>query len=307
MNGIVISFVLPWFHKLELFKRAITFNQPIFSQPGCEVVIAMDESSEEGELVKLLPAWMPTIKWRVVVNDQKHPWRPPCKAINVGIRHAYGDWIAVLSPETFIDLPKPDMLLVLASAERKSFYNGHLRFVKNVDMDEPFVPTDTCGYGFLFCPKSWLEAVNGYAENRERWGGDDDDLQVRLQKTCGNKVVLSSIHLTHPEHQHLWPFERVAREPIGDQMPEHDWGRDFDRVALDWFKPNEVFDGSYSCLVPMCCEGKVVQVQRYEAPAFKYMVGAPLLADQHFICQHCRKVLPSVRKPERVRKKLNIK
>jgi hypothetical protein len=65
----------------------------------------------------------------------------------------------------------------------------------------------------------------------------------------------------------------------------------------------EVFDGNYVCLVPMCCEGKVVQVTRLEAPAFRNMVGEPLLTDQHFICQHCRKVLTSVRKPERQSKK----
>jgi hypothetical protein len=71
-------------------------------------------------------------------------------------------------------------------------------------------------------------------------------------------------------------------------------------------EPVEVFDGCSSCLVPYCCEGKVIQVQVFEAPAFKNMVGAPLLTKQGFICKACRTELPYVRKPERVRKRLSI-
>jgi len=299
MEGITISFVLPWFHKLELFKQALAFNQRIFSQPGCEVVISMDEPSEEKELVKYVFAGLPAIKWRVVVNDKPHPWRPPCKAINVGIRQSYGDWIAVLSPETVIELPEPDFLLKLVGNENKCFYTGHLRFVKQLNMSEPFVPTDLFGYGFILCPKSWMQRVDGYAENRKHWGGDDDDIQDRLRKTCGDKLTLSMIHLTHPEHGNTWAYAHEVTEPIGDQMPRYAWGRDFHRVALDWAATNTVFDGSYRCKVPLCCEGKVLQVTVYEAPAFPNLIRESLLTDRHFICQDCRKELPYVRELER--------
>ncbi len=296
-----ISFILPWYHKLEMFKRAAAFNYPVFAQPGCEVVIVLDEPSEEAELVKYLSS-LPDVKWRVLVNDKPHPWRPPCKAINVGIRYAQGEWIAVLSPETVISLPGSGFLVEL-TRERKCFYTGHLRFVKDYALSAPFVPDFICGYGFMLCQKHWLEAVNGYAENREQWGGDDDDVQMRLQTSCGNKVVLPSIQLRHLKHEHLGPVERTeGNEPIGQQMPQYDWGRDFDRIALDWFKSNEVFDGRATCTVPWCCNGEVVQVQVWEAQAFRYMTAAPSLSKENFVCKNCRKELPATPKPVRIKK-----
>lgn len=38
------------------------------------------------------------VRWKVVVNDEPHPWRPPHRAINVGLRDATGHYVLEASP-----------------------------------------------------------------------------------------------------------------------------------------------------------------------------------------------------------------
>ncbi len=102
----MISIVLPFFRKLADFRRVLPLNRPYFARPWVEVVVVMDENESESGVLDLIRQY-PDIRWQVRVNDQPHGWQPPCKAINVGVRHASHDVVLVCSPESMFvtDVP----------------------------------------------------------------------------------------------------------------------------------------------------------------------------------------------------------
>lgn len=61
-----------------------------------------------------------------------------------------------------------------------------------------------------------------------------------------------------------------------------------DAAAADKPKPIVVFGK----LVPYCCEGEVKEVRVYEAPAYRYAIGASQLVDRHYACAKCGRTLP---------------
>ena len=94
-----VSVVMPFYKKMDEFRRIFPKNLPYFQRNGIEIVIAMDEDSEEESLINFTHRY-PFINWKVIVNHNKHDWRNPAKAINVGIRNATKEFILVCSPES---------------------------------------------------------------------------------------------------------------------------------------------------------------------------------------------------------------
>ena len=84
---------------MDEFLRVFQKNLPYFQRNGIEIVIAMDEDSEEESIINFTHRY-PFINWKVIVNHSKHDWRNPAKAINVGIRNATKEFILVCSPES---------------------------------------------------------------------------------------------------------------------------------------------------------------------------------------------------------------
>ena len=110
-----LSVVMPYFRKLAEFTRVLPLQHAWLARPDLEVILVMDTPDEEPELLALLTQY-PDVRWTVLVNDRAHPWRPPCKAINVGLRHAVGQFVLVCSPESAFVGDVPSMALEVLQA-----------------------------------------------------------------------------------------------------------------------------------------------------------------------------------------------
>ena len=104
----MISYVLPFYKRFALFEAAYRFNT-FLCDGYSEVVMVLDEPSEEAPALRFCQRH-PELRVKLIVNDTDHEWRPPCKAINVGIRNARGSHIAIFSPENVILIPEPEFL-----------------------------------------------------------------------------------------------------------------------------------------------------------------------------------------------------
>ena len=93
-----LSIVMPFYKRLDEFKRVFPSKAKYYERNGIEVVIVADEPTEEQGILDYIRRY-PFINWKVVVNDEDHPWRNPAKAFNVGIRQATKSYILVMDPE----------------------------------------------------------------------------------------------------------------------------------------------------------------------------------------------------------------
>ena len=249
-DGPVLSIILPFFKKLNEFRKVLPLNLPYFANPHIEVIIVMDDNADESELLVLL-ARHPTLRCRVIVNDQAHPWRAPCKAINVGLRHARGRYVLVCSPESAFIGDVPGQCLQVMQKSPDGIVLGRVGFATFDDvedgrtLEQHFYQTTSPAllhrsfYGSVCAPKAALEAVRGYDESFADWGGDDDNLRVRLEMAGFALVWCPSVRLLHLS------FEvRNGSEPYSPETdrarcsPDSalanvgaDWGQDFSRCV----------------------------------------------------------------------------
>ncbi len=93
----VLSVILPFFRKFGEFQRVLPLNLPYLERPDLEVVLVLDENTEERAVLALLEH-CPGVRWKVIVNDVPHPWRPPCRAINVGLISATSEVAIFMVP-----------------------------------------------------------------------------------------------------------------------------------------------------------------------------------------------------------------
>lgn len=250
-----LGIVLPFFRKLAEFERVATRNAPYWSRPWIEVVLVLDENAEEAGVLRLVDR-LPGIRWRVVVNDVAHAWRPPCKAINVGVRHTRAPWVFIHSPESAYVGDAPARALQIATASPRAVAVGRVGFAR---FDEAGTDGDALAvafaqkvpdalllstfYGSLCCAREAFESVCGYDERFDQWGGDDDDFRVRLEMAGGQLMADPALRLMHLSFEERTGAEAYDRDldwrrctPQAAQVNTAagaDWGRGFDRVARD--------------------------------------------------------------------------
>jgi hypothetical protein len=262
VSTVQVSFVLPYFKKFSDLTRALPHNGSHFAHPSREVVLSMDEPSEADDVLKLVHATESQIHWRVLINDTHHAWRAPSKALNVGIRNALGQLVVVSSPESvFVDDPltfAPEVI------NQEAFVVGRVAFAT---YDE-FALRESMGlahvfevaensisvrmfYGSLLARRASFEAVTGYDERLEKWGGDDDNLRARFGQV-GLRMIrhpdLRVIHLSTQPRRGIslppesFPSDRIItpddeRELLSPSYAKPNppsWGSDYDRVLYDW-------------------------------------------------------------------------
>jgi hypothetical protein len=224
------------------------------ARPDLEVILVMDTPDEESELVALL-AQYPDIRWSVLVNDQPHPWRPPCKAINVGLRRAAGQFVLVCSPESAFIGDVPSLALQVMHQHPDKVLVGRVGFARFADiatgptLAQVFEATQPPGlklhtfYGSICAARSSFEAVHGYDESFTEWGGDDDNIRVRLELQGHHLLACPSLRLLHLSDDARTGGENYKLEtdilkcsPHSAQAnTPHGWGRSFTRLA--WRTP----------------------------------------------------------------------
>lgn len=233
-----LSFILPFYRRLAWLKTVFPRNR-CFQSETAEVILVLDEPTQEREVVEFISSQ--PVKARIVVNDQDHSWRPPCAAINVGLRHALGEYVAIVSPESYV-LVEPGYLeqRILILPER-FVLTGKLWHGVGIEPGHTFEAVQVYAdshnpvseiYGFKCCAKELLMEVGGYDERRVGYGGDDDDVYARLCAK-GRPVVDPNIRIVHPYHNSVGRAD-TPREPYVTKLDFEPFGRQFSRIAFDY-------------------------------------------------------------------------
>jgi hypothetical protein len=250
----LLSIILPFYRKLAEFREVLPLNLPHFARPGREVILALDENSESDAVVALVRRY-PEVRWKVLVNDVPHRWRPPCKAINVGLRHASGRSGFIASPESAYAGDAPGLAVAIAGAYPAGIALGRVGFTQFDNLrDGRTIDAHCTGtiphqlfldsfYGSICGPRAAFEAVDGYAEAFTDWGGDDDNVRIRLEMAGYTLLACPGVRVLHlsfkpragPQHPDMPWDEQAARvkcSPDSIRGTRHaDWGRSFDRIA----------------------------------------------------------------------------
>lgn len=243
MQNFDLSIILPFYKKLNAFKRVLPINAPYFSRPGIEVIITMDEPSESKALIEYIGSYS-AIYWKVYVNDQPHTWRPPCKAQNVGIRNSSKRYILLLDPESEFFNDVIYQLLYMCKCYEKCFTTGEVTFADFNCTIKKSDKIELLPYGSILVEKKYLWEVNGYDESYLRWGGDDDNIRSRLQYYGLDNIHVNSALLVHREQDNRQGH--MSRYVKGQQnsaevlkrsyLPNHyfandeNWGLDFSKL-----------------------------------------------------------------------------
>lgn len=249
LNDFDLSVILPCYRKTAAFRIILAKNFCYFERSGIEVIIVMDEPSEEKALLQLI--WQyPAINWKVIVNDKPHAWRPPCKAQNVGIRHAGKKYVMLMDPESEFYTDIIYILSYMCRIYGNCFVTGEVVFT---DFQFEASSYDLAGmellpYGSIITEKNFLYEIQGYDESYTKWGGDDDNVRARLRYYGIQELHVKDAILIHREEEntdgHKSRYEKGKQNPFENKkksfFPEHylandkNWGRDFCRIAYTY-------------------------------------------------------------------------
>lgn len=237
-----LSVVIPFYHKMDEFRIVFPMNEPYLR--GRQVVLCLDDSDSANEVVEFAKQYK-RVGWKVLVNRTEHPWRTPAKAINVGLRHADGDYVLIISPESrFVgDLP----LMLLKDTNETTACVGALN---DVPYEEWTNDKKTIAefrskkgihfYGSICFSKERGRHIGGFDECMCKWGGEDDNFRSRLKlagvniKECpdaniihmvvANKYVKNSAEI-NTDLQRVYSPPSVRCPDCYDK-----WGTDFSEV-----------------------------------------------------------------------------
>lgn len=247
-----LSVVMPFYKRLRAFEQALRLNHAnLQSTPGrtTEVVLVLDEPSEEEGVLQVVKDY-PQLSWLVLVNRREHGWRNPAVPINVGLRHARGEFVLIMSPETLHVTDVPHVLCRVAAESGGDLAIGKIcwcerRLVEEKGAARAFEETEPKRfYGSVCAPRAAFEAVRGYDESNRTWGCDDDNMRARLM-LCGLKLKYTPIaRAIHPleagevNHNRTWQRRKTSGErqsltrPAQAVVNGEDWGREFDEIVF---------------------------------------------------------------------------
>lgn len=253
-----LSIVMPFYRKRAEFERVLAHNAAYWARPGIEVVIALDEPSEESALQRLLDRFA-QVRWKLLVNDRAHDWRPPCCAINAGVRQAAGRYLLIHSPESAYVGDAPAIALSAAMAGARHVAIGRVGFARFEALEAAGGSVEAAFaeavpealylrtfYGSLCCAREAFDDVGGYDEALQVWGGDDDNFRVRLEMAGWQLQAAATLRLLHlsfeprnggerfdPDNDWRRCTPETARANLGHPDGTDAWGRDFGRLARD--------------------------------------------------------------------------
>lgn len=245
-NFYSVSIIMSFYKKLEDFKRVFPKNVHYFRRPGIELIIIMDEQTEEEELVEMLRKYQ-DINFKVVVNRNKHSYRNHAKVLNVGLRHASFDYVLSIDPEVELLTDIIYQFRYILHHYPQTFTTGWVTFIDHKDtfeIDKNYLWIPYCS---IMARKEDLLAIRGYDEGFEEWGGEDDQIRWRLEMNGIKRMDVLEARTLHREDDCDYHFERSRRiESMPIKLLKHifyprksifnneDWGRDFKSIRMDW-------------------------------------------------------------------------
>ncbi len=253
---------MPCYRKAPELAVVLPHNGRWLERADVELVLVLDDPSDEAEVLGIVDAH-PRLRTRVIVNDAPHPWRPPGVAINVGIRAAVGAGVLVCSPESaFVgDVPGAAIEALRrfpgqaiagqiawanfaeAGAEPiEALFQRAMRRSRRQAAAEQF-------YGSIAAPRALFHAVRGYDESIPGWGGDDDNIRLRMTLTGAKLVLDPAIRLLHLDDPARAQVNRAAPRndaatleellnPVRAEANPERWGVRFGRRAREWVPPD---------------------------------------------------------------------
>ncbi len=241
-----VSIIMPFYKRLDDFKRVLPENAKYFERNGIEIVIILDYHKEEKGLLELIKNY-PFINFKIIINRKEHEWRNPCKVLNVGIRNASFDYILVLDPEV-------ELITDVIYQLRYTLYNYPLTYATGVvafishgeDIHNIKNPT-WMSYGSIMAAKEDLFKVRGYDEIHNEWGGEDDQIRRKLDLLGLKKMEVIDAKTVHRENNSDRHRERTTRldtmpirhlknilYPYTKSKNVSNWGKDFNEIIWYW-------------------------------------------------------------------------
>jgi hypothetical protein len=262
-SGLSLSVIMPYYKKFSDFRQVLPLNYRFLNKRHIEVILCLDEDSEQRQVLELTAQYK-DIQWRVIACHETHAWRPPCKAINVGIRHAQGEHILILSPESAFVNDVPSQVLSHLETFPESAICGrlnHSTFDQLADCRDVYqamvryqyrlspgrdgfeVPQF---YGSVAVSRQKAVEIGGYDECLAKWGGDDDNFRARLQLAGVSILKTADVNIVHlgasPRQPGWAPLlkkdeDRIVR-PAHLRCPQCSgtWGTAFDDIVTDYGK-----------------------------------------------------------------------
>lgn len=245
-----LSIVMPFYKRLDEFKRVFPPKAKYYQRNGIEVVIVADEPTEQERLLDYIRTY-PFINWKVVVNEEDHAWRNPAKAFNVGIRQATKQYVMIMDPELEFYTDVIYLLRQKLASYPEHYAIGQVLFMDiREEIDGQTLDKhrhELIPYGSIMARKDYFEQIGGFSEHYTEWGGEDDHLRKRLELAGIHRLFFPEAVLIHREDYSLRTLSRneqrarIPREVLSEMLlPVHtrvnndDWGRDFDTVVYDW-------------------------------------------------------------------------
>ncbi len=241
-----VSIVMSFYKKLNDFKKVLPKNAPYFQRNGIEIIIVLDEPSEERELLEFISQY-PFINFKIIINREPHDWRNRCKVLNVGIKAASFNYILVLDPEVELVTDVIYQLRYTMSFYPKTFATGVVAFIDYEDDENNISERNWIPYSSIMVSKNHLTEIKGYDESFKVWGGEDDQIRKRLELFGIKKMEVLDAKTLHREEKSDGHKARSSRKkemsikhlkhilyPKKAIFNTENWGDDFNESIWDW-------------------------------------------------------------------------
>lgn len=231
-----LSIILPFYYKGNEFDIALGYNKQYLTD-DMELVIPIDEPDSKDEVKQILDKHNVT-EYQIRSNPQKHIWRNPSKAINVGLRMARGEYVIVMSPESICVTNVYDTLYrnaFMYDKEKAYFSTGRVVFYK-----EGITETDNLldlfnssvhfWYGSICASKEAFFSVRGYNEAITGWGYDDMEIRSKLQREGYKMRLIEDAMVIHNEIAKTRPKDyqkQHQKSRLVKRKNDENWGMDF--------------------------------------------------------------------------------
>lgn len=174
-----VTFISTCMGRLEHLQQSLP---TWLAQPGCEVVV-VDYSCPQQ-----CGTWVEQAHPRAkVVRVPGEAFFNLSRARNAGVQAATGDWLCLVDADVML---APQFLATVRPLLDSTCF---LRADAGASSDL---------MGTVLIPRAALEAVGGYDEAMQGWGGEDHDLYLRLQRAGLRQTTFPAQLLTPIHHDH---------------------------------------------------------------------------------------------------------
>ena len=240
----MVSIIICFYERLEHLKRCL--NSLKFSSRDFDEVIITDDGSSQDTVTKLQQL-ISEYDFPVKHVWQPHKNFQVAAARNNGIRNSKGDYLIFFDCDFLIlkdtiqqhlDKAKPgrfvaghckyldrhqterlfrtpfsleELAVLYQSTSDKELRKSHRRFIKRtILMRLGLVPSTKQSLGgHLSIHRKDIEAVNGYDENYVGWGGEDEDLGIRLVAAG----IFGCSAIPYARVLHAWHKKELGNQP----------------------------------------------------------------------------------------------